>query len=220
MASFQGLLFDLDGVIVDTAKFHFLAWRKMANELGIDFNEVQNEQLKGISRKESMARILAWGNIELPQDDVEKYMKLKNEWYLEFIETVTPEDVLPGADVFIKNAKAEGYKIALGSASKNAIPILNKLSLTPLFDALIDGNVVTVSKPNPEVFLKGAEALHLAPENCIVFEDAIAGIEAAHIGNMKVVGIGEANVLDKADAVYENLDGISMSNILEKISHS
>lgn len=218
MAEIKGLLFDLDGVLVDTAKFHFLAWRRMANELGFDFNEAQNEQLKGISRKESIARILEWGNVVLAPAEIEKYMTLKNDWYLEFIQTVTPSDVLPGADVFIRDSKKRGYKIALGSASKNAKPILNKLALTPLFDAFIDGNVVSASKPNPEVFLKGAQALQLLPENCLVFEDAIAGIEAAHNGGMKAVGIGEADVLSQADIVFENLSGISISHILEKIS--
>ncbi len=218
MSTIQGLLFDLDGVIVDTAKFHFLAWRKMANALGFDFNEEQNEQLKGISRKESIARILAWGGKTLPQPEVEKYMSLKNDWYLQMIETLTPNDVLLGADEFIKASKAQGYKIALGSASKNAKPILDKLQLTFLFDALIDGNAVSASKPNPEVFLKGAEALHLAPQHCLVFEDAIAGIEAAHNGGMLAVGIGEASVLTGADAVYANLKGVHMADILKKIS--
>lgn len=218
MNTIQGLLFDLDGVIVDTAKFHFLAWRKMANTLGFDFNEHQNEQLKGISRKESIARILAWGGITLPQADVEKYMTLKNKWYLESINTLTPKDVLPGADIFIRESKAQGYKIGLGSASKNARPILDKLQLTFLFDAIIDGNEVTASKPNPDVFLKGAEALNLAPKNCLVFEDAIAGIEAAHNGGMLAIGIGEASVLIGADAVYANLQGVHINDILKSIS--
>jgi len=218
MALIKGLLFDLDGVLVDTAKFHFLAWRKMANELGFDFNEDQNEQLKGISRVESIARILDWGNVTLSPAEVEKYMKLKNDWYLEYIETITPNDVLPGADTFIKHSKALGFKIALGSASKNVKPILDKLELTALFDALIDGNVVTASKPDPSVFLSGAKALGLLPINCIVFEDAIAGIEAAHNGGMKAVGIGEADVLVNANIVYKNLAGISINDILEKIS--
>jgi beta-phosphoglucomutase len=218
MAEIKGLLFDLDGVIVDTAKYHFLAWRKMANDLGFDFNEEQNEQLKGISRIESIARIMKWGNVTLTPVEVEKYMKLKNDWYLEHIETLTPKDVLPGADTFIKNSKKLGYKIALGSASKNAKPILDKLELTPLFDALIDGNVVTASKPDPAVFLNGAKALGLLPINCLVFEDAIAGIEAAHNGGMKAVGIGQTDVLENANIVYENLHGISISDILEKIS--
>lgn len=218
MNKIQGLLFDLDGVIVDTAKFHFLAWRKMANTLGFDFSEEQNEQLKGISRKESIARILDWGNVVLPPEKVEEFMTLKNQWYLEFIATLTPKDVMPGADTFIEKSKKLGYKIALGSASKNAVPILEKLQLMPLFDAIIDGNVVSASKPNPEVFLKGAEALQLAPENCLVFEDALAGIDAAHNGGMSAVGIGMPDILTNADVVYSDLDGVSIEEILEKIS--
>lgn len=210
----QGFLFDLDGVIVDTAKFHFVAWRRLANELGIDFNEEQNEQLKGVSRKESLLKIAAWGGIELSEDDLSKYMALKNEWYLELIETLTPADILPGADTFIKDAKAQGIGIALGSASKNAVPILKRIEMIDLFDEIVDGNHVSKSKPNPEVFLKGAEALGCKNEQCIVFEDSTAGVEAANTANMKSIGIGTEDVLIEADIVVPDLTHIPLTKAL------
>jgi beta-phosphoglucomutase len=213
----KGLLFDLDGVIVDTAKYHFLAWRKMANELGIDFNEEQNEQLKGVSRKESLDLILDWGGITLPDADFMRYMELKNEWYLEYIYTMTPESMLPGVEEFLLDCKHKGYKIALGSASKNAQLILDKLNITHLFDAIIDGNVVQNSKPHPEVFLRGAEAIGLQPTQCLVFEDAIAGVEAAHNGGMKAIGIGSAEVLAGADLIIPGLNNTSIEEILNRI---
>jgi beta-phosphoglucomutase len=214
----KGLLFDLDGVIVDTAKYHFLAWRKMANELGIDFNEEQNEQLKGISRKESLDLILDWGGITLPKADFIRYMELKNEWYLEYIYTMTPESMLPGVEDFLLDCKHKGYKIALGSASKNAQLILDKLNITHLFDAIIDGNVVQNSKPHPEVFLRGAEAVGLQPSQCLVFEDALAGIQAAHNGGMKAVGIGSPNVLVDADLVINGLGSAGIDLLLQRLN--
>lgn len=217
MSDIKGLLFDLDGVIVDTAKFHFLAWRKMANELGFDFTEEQNEELKGISRMQSILLILEWGNKTLSDEQISEYMTLKNDWYLEYINKMTPKDVLPGADDFLSECKQLGFKIALGSASKNALTILDHLSLTHLFDAIIDGNVVTESKPHPQVFLKGANSLSLAPEQCLVFEDAIAGIQAAHNGNMKAVGIGNAEILTEADVVYPGLNNIHINEILSQL---
>lgn len=217
MAAIKGLIFDLDGVIVDTAKYHFMAWRQMANELGIDFTEEQNEHLKGVSRKESLELILKWGGLTLPEADFYRYMNLKNELYLVYINTMRPDEVLPGASEFLREAKEKGFKIALGSASKNARLLLDKLNLTRLFDAIIDGNVVSASKPNPEVFLRGADALRLNPDECLVFEDALAGIEAAHNGGMKVIGIGDAATLASADAVISGLENATLDEILNRI---
>ena len=217
MLEIKGLLFDLDGVLVDTAKYHFLAWRKMANDLGIDFTEEQNEELKGVSRRNSILKILAWGGIEMSDAEIERLMALKNNWYLEYIDTLTPNHVLPGADVFLKDCKAKGFKIALGSASKNATPILNQLKLTTLFDAIIDGNVVTASKPDPAVFKQAAMALYLNPEQCLVFEDAKAGIEAAKKGGMKAIGIGQESVLGEADLVLPGLNDQQIEDILSII---
>ena len=217
MAQIKGLIFDLDGVIVDTAGYHFKAWRKMANELGFDFNEHQNEQLKGVSRRQSIELILNWGGKTLPEAEIERFMTLKNTWYLEFIEQLAPANVLPGADVFLRESKAASYRIALGSASKNSRMILDKLELTDLFDAIIDGNIATESKPNPQVFLKGADALGLTPNQSLVFEDAIAGIKAAHNGGMLAVGIGNPKILTEAEVVYPGLNNLSISTVINDL---
>ena len=191
----KGYLFDLDGVIVDTAVFHFQAWRRLAQKLGGDFTEEQNEELKGVSRVDSLKKILEWTGATVSDAEFETLMVEKNEWYLELAQTLSQKDALPGAVQFLKEAHGMGIKIALGSASKNAPMILEKMDLLPLFDAIIDGNNVVNGKPHPEVFLKGAEALGLQPANCVVFEDSIAGVNAAIAGGMKCVGIGSPETL-------------------------
>ncbi len=208
----RGFLFDLDGVLVDTAQYHFLAWQRMASELGIHFGEAENEQLKGVSRAESLNRILAWGGKTLSDAKKQHLMTLKNEWYLELVRGMPANDYLPGAHEFLVASRAAGIKVALGSASKNAPLILERLGWMPLFDALVDGNVVTASKPDPEVFLEGARRLGLQPEECVVFEDSEAGVEAARRGGMKVVGIGQG--LD-ADLLVTGLDRLTPEQAAE-----
>lgn len=210
----SAFLFDLDGVLVDTARFHFEAWRRLARELGGDFSEEQNEQLKGVSRKESLDKILDWCSIDLSNDQKEHYMKLKNEWYLELVKTLTPKDILPGAQAFLENAISKGVKTALGSASKNAPLILIQLNIDHLLHAIIDGNTVIHSKPHPEVFLNGAKALGVDPSRCVVFEDAVAGVQAAKAGGMKCVGIGEKDALEGADSVVPSLSKITVEEAL------
>ena len=202
----RGFLFDLDGVLVDTAQYHFLAWQRMAAQLGIHFSEAENEQLKGVSRAESLNRILAWGGKNLTDAEKQHWMALKNDGYLELVRGMPADDYLPGAHEFLRASRAAGIKVALGSASKNAPLILERLGWIPLFDALVDGNVVTASKPDPEVFLEGARRLGLKPEECVVFEDSEAGVEAARRGGMKVVGIGHG--LD-ADLLVSGLDQLT-----------
>jgi beta-phosphoglucomutase len=202
----RGFLFDLDGVLVDTAQYHFLAWQRMAAELGIHFGEAENEQLKGVSRAESLNRILAWGGKSLSDAEKQHWMTLKNDWYLELVRGMPADDYLPGAHEFLRASRAAGIKVALGSASKNAPLILERLGWIPLFDVMVDGNVVTASKPDPEVFLEGARRLGLKPEECVVFEDSEAGVEAARRGGMKVVGIGHG--LD-ADLLVSGLDQLT-----------
>lgn len=206
----RGFLFDLDGVLVDTAQYHFLAWQRMAAELGIHFGEAENEQLKGVSRAESLNRILAWGGKTLSDAEKQHWMTLKNDWYLELVRGMPADDYLPGAHEFLRASRAAGIKVALGSASKNAPLILERLGWIPLFDALVDGNVVTASKPDPEVFLEGARRLGLKPEECVVFEDSEAGVEAARRGGMKVVGIGQG--LD-ADLLVTGLDRLTPEQV-------
>lgn len=209
----KGLLFDLDGVLVDTARYHFKAWKRLAETFEVDFNEERNEKLKGVSRVESLRKILEWGGKTLSDAEFQKAMDLKNTWYLEYIDRMAPDEVLPGAERFLKEARQDGYKIALGSASKNAPHILDKVGLTPLFDAIIDGNRTSRSKPDPEVFLLGAEDLLLQPSQCVVFEDAEAGVEAAKAGGMYAVGVGSAEVLHKADKVIPGFEDLHLVDL-------
>lgn len=209
----EACLFDLDGVLVDTAKYHYLAWKQLANTLGFDFTEKENEQLKGISRVESLRKILNWAGMEMPQEKQDELASLKNGWYVEMISGMTQNEVLPGAIKLLDELKANHIKIGLGSASKNAKLILDNTGLTPYFDALVDGNIVSKSKPDPEVFLRGAELLGVSPEYCVVFEDASAGVEAAIKGNMKAIGIGNEEELGEAQLVVEDLTAIDLRTI-------
>ena len=211
MSEIKACIFDLDGVIVDTAGYHYQAWKRLANQLDFDFTLEDNEKLKGISRKESLELILKWGMVSKTNLEKEELARLKNSWYVEMISGMTPADVLPGALQFLKDVKTSGYKTALGSASKNAGIILNKVELTNYFDAIVDGNVVTASKPDPQVFLKGAKMLDVDPLACVVFEDAIAGVEAAKNGGMKVVGIGSIETLAGADLIIGSLQEMNIS---------
>ena len=211
MTKIKACIFDLDGVIVDTAVYHYKAWKRLANELGFDFTEHQNEQLKGVSRMASLELILGWGNVTgKTQAEKEDMATRKNDWYTEMIGKMTPAEILPGAKEFVQSCRDAGIKTAIGSASKNTPTILNKLNLIPLFDAIIDGNSVTNPKPDPEVFLKGAEAVGVIPAECVVFEDAVAGIEAALNGGMKAVGIGSPETLTKANVVVSGLDKFNL----------
>lgn len=195
----KGCIFDLDGVVVDTAKYHYLAWKEVAGELGFFFSEKDNERLKGVSRMASLDILLEVGGITLTEAEKEKIAAKKNKRYLEFILKMTPEEVLPGVCEFLKALKDAGIGVSLGSASKNAGVILRQTGIEALFDAIADGTNVTKAKPDPEVFLKGAELLGLQPRQCLVFEDAVAGVEAAHRAGMKCVGVGDPRILSGAD---------------------
>jgi len=206
-------IFDLDGVIVDTAKFHFLAWRKLANSLGFDFTEHQNESLKGVSRKESLDIILNWGGVELPAAEKEKWLQTKNDWYLSYVDQMNADSILPGAHEFINNVRAAGFKTGLGSASKNAGTILKKVGLMDVFDSIVDGNKTTKSKPDPEVFTKCADELGVAYTHCVVFEDAEAGVEAALRAGMYAIGIGDKDILNKANFVISDLSEMEIAKL-------
>lgn len=211
----KGCIFDLDGVVVDTAKYHFLAWKRLANELGFDFTEEQNERLKGVSRVRSLEILLEIGNKSATQEQKDEYAAKKNEWYLEYITKMTPAEILPGVLDLFQELKQNGIKRALGSASKNAKIILEQIGMMDDFDAIIDGNSVSKAKPDPEVFLKGAEALDLEPMECVVFEDAEAGVEAAKNADMLCVGIGSPTVLGQADIVKTDLIGFTLRQLQE-----
>ncbi|WP_321278941.1 beta-phosphoglucomutase [Marinifilum fragile] len=211
MGKISACIFDLDGVVVDTAKYHYIAWKSLANELGFDFTEEDNERLKGVSRMRSLDILLEIGGVELDEKTKLELADKKNKNYVEYILKMTPDEILPGVKDFFNELKAKGIKIALGSASKNAMTILNQLELADYFDAVVDGTHVSNAKPDPEVFLKGAELLGVSPSECIVFEDAEAGVEAAINGNMKCVGIGSPDVLGKANIVVPGFVGFSMT---------
>ncbi len=210
MGNVKACLFDLDGVIVDTAKYHYIAWKELANEMGFDFTPEDNERLKGVSRMTSLDILLSIGGVEKSEEEKLALATKKNENYLTYILKMGPEEILPGTTDFLQQLKKSGIKIALGSASKNAMTILERLKLTSYFDAIIDGTKVSNAKPDPEVFLKGAEALAISPDECVVFEDAEAGVEAAIAGGMKCIGIGSPDVLGKANFV---VDGLHKMNI-------
>lgn len=200
----KAFIFDLDGVIVDTAKYHFLAWKKLANSIGVDFTEHQNEQLKGVSRVKSLEKILSWGNKSISEDEFMELMALKNDDYLSYINKMDESEILPDVTKVLDFLSEQNQHIALGSASKNARMILKKVNILDKFEVIVDGNDVTKAKPNPEVFLKATKQLHCEPKHCIVFEDSVAGIKAANIASMVSIGIGDSETLKEADYVFND----------------
>ena len=211
--SLKACIFDLDGVIVDTAKYHYLAWKKLAVILNVQFNEKDNERLKGVSRIASLDIILELGGIKLDEKKKAEYAAMKNEWYLDYIRRMTPDEILPGSLELISELKNAGIKVALGSASKNTPLILDRLGIEKLFDAVADGNVVTKAKPDPEVFIKAAKMVGVAPEDCVVFEDAVAGVKAAINAGMLCVGIGSGKILTDAHYVISGLDKLNLRKL-------
>lgn len=209
----KACIFDLDGVIVDTAKYHYMVWKRLADELNIPFNEKDNERLKGVSRMKSLEIILDLGNVNLSQEEKEELAQKKNNWYVECISNMDKSELLPGVEEFIKNLKRKGIKVAIASASKNTKLILKKLNLEDTFDAVIDGTMIDKAKPNPEIFLKASDYLNVKPEECLVLEDAVAGVQAAKKAGMKVIGVGEKKVLKGADKVIKNFENVDLTLI-------
>ncbi|QUL53072.1 beta-phosphoglucomutase [Paenibacillus tritici] len=201
----KGAIFDLDGVIVDTAKYHYLAWRSLAGELGFQFTEEHNERLKGVSRMRSLDILLAISGREFNEAEKLAMADKKNRLYVEYISSLDESELLPGVRAYLSGLRARGVAIALGSASKNAGFILDKLNIAGLFDAVVDGNKVARAKPDPEVFQTACRELGLQPEDCVVFEDAEAGVAAGKAAGMQVVGIGKPEVLKDADLVISGL---------------
>lgn len=218
MMKIKGLLFDLDGVIVDTAKYHYLAWKQLADKLGVNFTQEDNERLKGVSRMRSLEIILEIGGLEMSEEEKEICCIEKNNNYLEYIYQLKEEELFPGVRQFLTDARNKGFKLGLGSASKNSQLILQRLKITQLFDAIIDGTKVSKAKPDPEVFLKGAEELGLGNNQCIVFEDAVAGIEAAHNAGMQGIGVGTPEALPDADTHISSFNGLTVEDILSRLS--
>jgi beta-phosphoglucomutase len=205
LETMRAALFDLDGVIVDTAKYHYVAWRELANGLGFDLSEEQNEQLKGVSRAESLELILQMGGVRLDEAEKARLGEVKNQRYVELVKAMGPDEILSGAGEYLEKLRERGVKIALGSASKNAELVLRGLGIRDKFEVVVDGTKVKKGKPDPEVFLLGAEGLGVSPAECVVFEDAAAGVEAAKAAGMAAVGIGRAENLPRADLVIPGL---------------
>ena len=209
----KACIFDLDGVIVDTAYYHFLAWKRLASELGIELTEKENERLKGVSRMRSLEIILELGGLTKSDEEKEKLATKKNAWFVEYIKAIKPEEIFPGVKELIRNIKARGVKVALASSSKNAGTVIQLLHIGNEFDAIVDGTMVVHSKPDPEIFLLAAKKLDRKPEVCLVFEDAEAGVEAALNAGMKCVGVGSAEQLGRATLVVRHTADFVLTNL-------
>lgn len=214
----KAFIFDLDGVITDTAEFHFLAWQKLAQELGVSMDRQFNEQLKGISRMESLERILELtpSSRSLSYEERLRLANQKNDHYLEFIDLINPDYILPGIESLLKKIKAQHIKIALGSASKNALKVLEKLLLTNYFDYVVDATKVTKGKPNPETFTSAADFLNIPYSECIGLEDAAVGVEAINKANMFSVGVGAIEHLSHADYLVGNTSELIFEEIVKR----
>lgn len=199
----RACIFDLDGVIVDTAHYHYIAWKRLANELGFDLTIEQNERLKGISRMESLDILLEIGGITMSDHEKERLANKKNEWFNDYIERMLPEEIFPGVRPLIEKLRFKNIKVALASSSKNARVVIKRLHIETLFDAIVDGTMIVHTKPDPEIFLKAAQLIEVVPAECLVFEDAEAGVEAALAAKMKCVGVGSIQQLGKANMVID-----------------
>ncbi|MFD2044218.1 beta-phosphoglucomutase [Ornithinibacillus salinisoli] len=213
-------IFDLDGVITDTAEYHYLAWKKLAEELDVSFDRQFNEQLKGISRMESLELILAKNrSLSLSDHEKEKLANDKNEYYKQLIESINGENTLPGIEKLIKEIKENNIKIALGSASKNANMVLDKLGLTEYFDYIVDAAKVKKGKPDPETFTTAADAFSIHYSDCIGIEDAVAGVEAINKASMFSVGVGSTEHLAEADYVVNDTSGLQFEELVRQYSN-
>jgi beta-phosphoglucomutase len=208
---FKGYIFDLDGVITDTAEYHYRAWKRLAEELGIPFSREDNEALRGVPRRPSLELMLKGRTY--PEEILLELMERKNGYYIDFIQQITPEDLLPGVEIFLTETKAKGVLLGIGSSSKNALTVCKRLGIMPLLDALGDGFSVVNHKPAPDLFIWVAGRLNLTPSECLVFEDAEAGVEAALAGGFKVIGIGPQERVGQAHYVRANLDGMTIAEI-------
>lgn len=214
----EGCIFDLDGVIVDTARYHYQAWKRMAQLFGGDLSHEQNEKLKGVSRMGSLEFILKENGVEKSLEEKTELARQKNEWYLELISSLDESELLPGVLNLIKQLHSENIPVALGSASKNAITILKKIGIDHYFKVMVDGNSVEKSKPNPEVFNKGVTGLGINPQNCIVFEDSSKGIAAAITGGFIPIGIGQRKNLPDALLVFPGFEEMTLESISKDIA--
>ena len=209
----RAFIFDLDGVITDTAEYHYRGWKRLADEEGLSFTREDNEHLRGISRRESLMMIIK--DKVYSEEKIQEMMEHKNGYYLDFIKEISPRDLLPGAKELLEEIRTAGLKNALGSASKNAGEVIERLGIQHLFDAISDGHSVERQKPAPDLFLHAARQLDLTPADCVVVEDAAAGIEAARAGGFRSVGLGPGERVGQADALFPSLAGVRLSDLLK-----
>jgi beta-phosphoglucomutase len=212
----EAVIFDLDGVIVDTAHYHYIAWKRLASEFGITLTLQHNELLKGVSRMRSLEIVLELGNIQLPEAEKEALADKKNKWFIEYIESIRLEEIFAGVPAMLANCRKQKLKVALASSSKNAPRVIELLGVANLFDTMVDGTMITHSKPDPEIFLLAAKKLNVTPAKCLVFEDAEAGVEAALAAGMKCVGVGSPEQLGKANFIVKQTADFDLNN-LDKI---
>jgi len=211
----KAVIFDLDGVIVDTAHYHYLAWKRLAKELGMDLTIEQNELLKGVSRMRSLEIILELGGISLNESEKERIANKKNGWFVEYVDQMKPDEIFPGVKEMLKSIRAKGIKVALASSSKNAPRVIELLKIENEFDAVVDGTMIVHTKPDPEIFLLAASKLGVAPAACVVFEDAEAGVEAAIAAGMKCVGVGSLEQLNKANIVVAKTADLKFDQLVK-----
>lgn len=208
-----GAIFDLDGVIVSTDRYHRQAWQRLADDLGIPFTEEQARATRGVDRMASLAIVLGAHADEFTDAQKTEFAERKNNLYKELVRSISPADALPGVDTLLPALRAQGVPLAIGSASKNALPVLEGLGIAGLFDAIVTGHDFVHGKPAPDVFLVAAERLAIPPSRCVVFEDAAAGIQAAHAGDMKAVGIGDSEIVSGCDLFAKTLADVSVGQI-------
>lgn len=209
----KACIFDLDGVLVDTAHYHFLAWKRLAKEFDYELTEEINEQLKGVSRMKSLEIVMKHANVSLEQQRQQALADRKNGWFTEYVHKMKPEELYPGVKELFSKLRKDNIRIALASSSKNAQTIINILGIKHEFEVVVDGNMIVHSKPDPEIFLLAAKKLNLNPSDCIVFEDAEAGVEAALAAGMKCVGVGSPTQLKKANRVVKSLEDFSYEDL-------
>lgn len=214
----HGFIFDLDGVLTDTAEYHYQGWKRLADELGISFDRKRNEALRGVSRRRSLELLLA-GRV-YPEAQMLEMMERKNRYYQELLKQVTPNDLLPGVRSLLEVLRAAGIKIAVGSASKNAREVVQRLQIESCLDGLADGYSVVRPKPAPDLFVYAAGLIHVCVSECVVFEDAEVGVEAAKTAGMYAVGLGPVERVGKADLVLSDLSGVTLNDILQRLSHA
>lgn len=212
----KACIFDLDGVLVDTAKYHFIAWKKLADEMKIPFTESDNERLKGVSRMDSLDIILGLGGVTLPDDEKQQLADRKNKWFVDFVNRMTPDEIFPGVVELLKLLREKNIDVGLASSSKNAPAVVRLLHIEHQFDTIVDGSMVERAKPDPELFLLAAKRLHMNPADCVVFEDAESGVAAAKRAGMKCVGVGSVDNLHQADFIVKQISDFKLTD-LEKL---